>query len=167
MCLPRFTQDQGLEPLADTPPPAAPDDAGLEVVGWKWHSREYRTVKLTTWHPDTQADTAEPLVTLASAQAALEAERAKVVELEAANGRLANLGRIIERERDEALERIETAGARAERLEGALNTAAGCFDDLAAGAEVVGKAAMATSARLFAQLARQALASQPQAGVGS
>jgi Lar family restriction alleviation protein len=43
-------------------PSGGQDGGGDGGVGWLWHSRG-GTLKLTTWHPDTQAETAERLFT--------------------------------------------------------------------------------------------------------
>jgi len=161
----------------DTPPPAAPDDAGLEVVAWRYQqARSYDTWRFS---PRDQSAVpgiydSEPLVTLASAQAALEAERA-LREIEAAAGMQAEAGRL-------------AAKARAERLEGAgtkmfragIAYAAEEMDALADPGSDHGKARQ-KAADTYAdasewlrglspdevtEAAAKALASQPQAGVG-
>lgn len=48
---------------------SAPEAREGEVVGWLWRSQG-GTVKLTTWHPDTQAESAERLYTRPAAPSA-------------------------------------------------------------------------------------------------
>lgn len=61
-----FLSDEAIEAVkarVSRPQPSGGQDGGGEGgVGWLWHSRG-GTLKLTTWHPDTQAETAARLYT--------------------------------------------------------------------------------------------------------